>query len=215
MHLRSSAVIDRASDGDFELARQIGKFRVEGGPLADDLAVKARVFQFILGDPGQMISSDVADAVAAGLDGVHFHCRQIGQNVRGFFQLRPVILDVLAGGEVTIILIVAAGDMRQHPQLPRRQQAVWNGDPQHRRMALDIKSVHQPQRAEFIVGQLAGQIAPNLTAKLGYPLVHERLIIMVVLVHGRRFPQSGDTSALAKIALGSHFSNLSIVVICK
>jgi hypothetical protein len=35
---------DCASDGDLELARQVGKFRVEGGPLADDFAVNTRVF---------------------------------------------------------------------------------------------------------------------------------------------------------------------------
>jgi hypothetical protein len=71
----------------------------------------------------------------------------------------------------------------QRTQLPRRQQAVGNGDPQHRRMALEIETVHQPQRPKLVVAQLAGQIAPDLAPELGDPLVHKRLIVLVVLVH--------------------------------
>jgi hypothetical protein len=100
--LSRRAVVNGAGHGDLELARQIGKFRVEGGPLADDFAVDARVFDFILGDAGQMVGGDVANAVAAGLDGVHLHLGQFGEDVRRLFQFRPVVLNVLAGGEMAV-----------------------------------------------------------------------------------------------------------------
>ena len=186
VNLGRRAVVNGPGDGDLELARQVGKFRVEGGPLADDLAVDARIFDFVRSHAGEVVGGDVADAVTAGLDGVHLDLRQFGQDVGRLFQLRPVVLDVLAGGEMAEALVIATGDVGQRPQLWRGQQPVGDGDPQHRRVALDIEAVHQPQRPEFIVAQLAGQIAPDLAPILGYPLVHERLIVGVVLIHGSR-----------------------------
>ena len=41
----------------------------------------------------------------------------------------------------------------------------------------------QPQRTELILGQLAGEVAPRLIAKLRDPLIDKRLIQLVVLVH--------------------------------
>jgi hypothetical protein len=46
----------------------------------------------------------------------------------------------------------------------RVQRAVGNGDAQHRRMALDVQAVLQPQMAELVVGQLAGEEALGLGA---------------------------------------------------
>src|SRR6185503_688797 len=54
---------------------------------------------------------------------------------------RPVVLDVLAGGEVRVALVVLARDVREHPHLLRVQQAVGDADPQHRREALDVQAV--------------------------------------------------------------------------
>ena len=113
--LSGGAVVTGAGDGDLELARQVGKFRVKGGPLADDFAIDPRVFDFIRGHPGQVIGGNVANAVAAGLDGVHLRLGQFGEDVRGLFQFGPVVLNVLAGGEMAKTPVVAAGDMGQHP----------------------------------------------------------------------------------------------------
>ncbi len=57
-------------------------------------------------DAGELIGGDVADAVAAGLDRVHLHRGQLGQDVRHAFERRPVELDVLAGAEVAIAAVV-------------------------------------------------------------------------------------------------------------
>ena len=94
---------------------------------------------------GQVIGGDVADAVAAGLDRVHLHARQIGQDVRHLLELRPVVLDVLPGGEMAVAAVIAPGDVRQHAQLPcvsgRR-----GSRPAASARALDIQAVAQPQR---------------------------------------------------------------------
>ncbi len=115
---------------------------------------------------------------------------------------------------MAIALVVVAGDVGQHSQLPRRQQAVGNGDPQHRRVALNIEAVHQPQRPELVVAQFAGQITPDLASILGHPLVDERLIMEVVLIHGFRL-KARLRFAQATIAMGSFGVNSNIAAICK
>ena len=120
MHLHGRAVALRAGGRDLEFSGQEREFGVEGGPLADDLAIGPGVFQLIDGDPGELIAGDVADAVAAGLDRVHLHAGQIGQDVRHGLQPGPVILDILAGAEVAVALVIFLRDMGQHPELPRR-----------------------------------------------------------------------------------------------
>ena len=59
----------------------------------------------------------------------------------------PVKLQVLPGGEMPVAAVVFARDMRQFPQLVRRQRAIWDGDPQHIGVKLQIDAVHQPQAA--------------------------------------------------------------------
>ena len=112
--LSGGTVVTGTGDGDLELARQVGKFRVKGGPLADDFAVDSRIFDFIRGNP-KVISGNVANAVTAGLDGVHLRLGQFREDVRGLFQFGPVVLNVLAGGEMAKTPVVAAGDMGQNP----------------------------------------------------------------------------------------------------
>ena len=99
---------------------------------------------------------------------------------------RPVELDVLARGEMTVASVILAADVRELAQLRRRQQAVRNRDTQHRRVFLDVQAVPQAQRPELVLGQLAGEKAPRLVAKLGDPLVDEALVVVVVSVHGLR-----------------------------
>ena len=108
---------------------------------------------------------------------------QLGQDVRRVLQLDPVELDVLARGEMAVALVVAARDVRQLAHLPRRQRAVGNGDAQHVGVELQIEAVHQPQRLELVLGQLAGEAAVHLVAELRDALVDEGLVVVVVAVH--------------------------------
>ena len=140
---------------------------MQGRPLPQQFRPGARVGDFIGGDAGEVVGGDVADAVAGGLDRVHFGARQVGQDVGHLRQLDPVQLQVLPGGEVTDALVVAAGDVGQGAQLLCREQPIGHRNAQHRAVTLDVEAVLQAQRAEFVIGQFIGQIAPRLVSELG------------------------------------------------
>ncbi|EXI85512.1 MAG: hypothetical protein AW12_02269 [Candidatus Accumulibacter sp. BA-94] len=183
------AVLRRGIDGNLELARQEGEFRMESRPLAQQplaqqFAVRARVDQFIRRDAGKVIAGDVADTVARGLHGVHFDARQLGQDFRRFLELRPVELHVLSGREVPDSAVVAARDFGQFAQLRRREHAVGDGDTQHRAVPLDVQPVLQAQRTQLVFREFAGQMTLHLAAILAYPLVDQLLVSTVVAIHG-------------------------------
>jgi len=169
--------------GDLELARQIGKFRIEGRPLADQLAPRTRVRDFLRIDAGKLIGGGVTNAVTAGLDTVHLDAGQRGENIRHVLQVRPVELDVLAGGHVAVALVPGAADVRQHAQLLAVEHAVGHSDTQHRRVALDIEAVLQAQRTKLFFAQFAVQITPGLVTELGDALVKQTLVIILINVH--------------------------------
>ncbi len=160
---------------------------MHGGPLADDLAVRTRVIDLIRRHPGQVIGRDVADAVAAGLDGVHLHGGKFGEDVRHVRKLRPVQLQVLPGREVAEAAVVAARDVGELVQLGSAQQSVRDRDAQHRRMALDVQSVAQAQRAELLLGQLPGEVAARLVAEFRDALIDNCLIQLIVLIHAKDY----------------------------
>ncbi len=124
MHFGRSAVCRRTGHRDLELARQVVELGVQRRPLADDLAVGPRILDLVGSDAGEMVRRDIADAVAAGLDGMHLDGGEVRQHVRHVFQLRPVVLQVLARGEVPVVAVVLARQVRQHAQLARGQQPV-------------------------------------------------------------------------------------------
>ena len=76
VRLDHGAVVRRAVDRDLELARQERELRMQRRPLPQDLGVGARVGDLVVGDAGEMIGGDVADAVARGLDRVHLDARR-------------------------------------------------------------------------------------------------------------------------------------------
>ncbi len=114
---------------------------------------------------------------------MHLDRREQREDLGNVLEARPVVLDVLPGGEVPVSSVILAGDLREHAQLGRRQQTVRNRDAQHRRVLLDVEAVLQAQRPELVFGQLAREEAACLVAKLRDPLVDERLIETVVTVH--------------------------------
>jgi hypothetical protein len=149
------------------------------------ISQRTRIDDLVRRDAGELVGRDVADAVARGLDGVHFDRRPVRPGCRGVLQLRPVELHVLARREVAVAAVVAAGDVGQLAQLRARiQHAVGHGDAQHRRMALDVEAVLQAQRAEFVVGQFAGFPAADLVAELLDALVDQLAVDGIVFIHG-------------------------------
>ena len=170
-------------DGDLEFARQERKFRVKGDELADDLGVRPGILDFVPGDAGEGIRGDISVGVAAGLDGVHLHLGEVGQDVRRILQLGPVVLDVLAGGEMAVAPVIFPGDEGQLAELRRRQKPVGNGNPQHIGVKLHVEAVAQPERPELVLGQLTAHPAGDLIPILLHPLVDQGPVEFVVFVH--------------------------------
>ena len=120
---------------------------------------------------------------------------EVRHGVRQILELDPVELDVLPRGEMPVVAVVAAADMGEHAQLVGRQRPVGNRDPRHVGVELQIDAVHQPQRLELVLGELAGQAAADLVAEFRDALVDEGPIEIVVEIHvrprSRRMGRSG------------------------
>ena len=114
---------------------------------------------------------------------MHLDLRELGENLRDVLQARPIELDVLPGGEMAVAAVILAGDMGERAQLGRRQEAVGDRHPQHRRVLLDVEAVLQPQRPEFVLGQRARKKAARLVAELRDTLVDDALVEGIVPVH--------------------------------
>ena len=102
VNLDRGAIVIATRDRDFELTRKERELRMQGRPLACDLAPNAWIFDLTLSGAGVLIRRDVADAVPAGLNRVHLDFGELGKNIRRLFQLRPVVLNILACGEVAV-----------------------------------------------------------------------------------------------------------------
>ena len=85
-----------------------------------------------------------------------------------------------------VAAVVDPGDVGELAQLPRGERAVGDGDAQHVGVELQVDAVHQPQRLELVLGELARQPAADLVAELGHALAHELGVELVVAVHVRR-----------------------------
>ncbi len=109
-------------------------------------------------------------------------CEQIHRIGRLLYR-NPVELRVLARGEVQEAAVELAADARQLAQLAAGQFAVGDRDAQHRRVALDVPAVLQAQRTEFVVAQLAGEVALQLIAELCSTGVYKLAVEFGVLVH--------------------------------
>lgn len=114
---------------------------------------------------------------------MHFHRRQLGEDVGHLFQLDPVVLDVLARAEVAVAAVVLGGDVAEHAQLVGTQVAVWDRHAQHVGVALVVQAVLQAQRQELFFRQFARNTAAHLVAELRNAVGDEAVIVSVVLVH--------------------------------
>jgi hypothetical protein len=85
---------------------------------------------------------------------------------------------------VAVAAVELARQLRQRAQLRCAQFAVRDRDAQHRRVALDVPAVLQPQRPELVFAELAAEMAMKLVAKLCRPLAHDVAVECGVGVHG-------------------------------
>ena len=80
--------------------------------------------------------------------------------------------------------VIDAGDVRELAHLARGERAVGNGDTQHVGVQLQVYAIHEAQRLELVLGQLARDAAADLVAELRHALAHELRVELVVAVHG-------------------------------
>ena len=200
------AVFTRTGDGDLELARQVGKLGVQRAPLAHDLGKRPRVGNLVGGNAGALVTGDIANAVAAGLDAVHIDRGQQVHHIGTVGERNPVELQVLARREVAIAggerggaerrlfflgavvnllarLVVVARYFGQHAQLGAGELAIGHGHAQHGCVTLHVPAVLQAQRAKVVVTELAAQVAFKLVTVLRSALPDEMAVEFCVLVH--------------------------------
>ena len=176
VEMDGGAVVFRAVDGNLELAGQEREFGMQRRPLADDFAIRPRIDPLIPGHAREWVRGGVAHAVAAGLDRVHLHAGQVGQNIRNVLQAGPVELNILACADVAVALVIASADLGYGPQLRAADKPVGYGDAQHGRQTLHIQPVLQAQGQKLRVRQLATQVACGLLAELRNALLDQVLV---------------------------------------
>ncbi len=195
MDLDGGAIVRRSCDRDLELARQIGKFRVQRGPLPHDLGPETRVFDLVRRNAAPLIGGDIADAIAGRLNGMNARLGKVLQNLRHIRELDPVQLQVLPGREVSVAPVVDARHVRKLAKLLRRQRSVGDRDPEHIGVKLQVDAIHEAQRFELILGQLTGKPPRDLIAKLRRPFRDECAVKFIVNIHRGRLLKSIQVAA--------------------
>ncbi len=138
------AILGGARDGDLEFPRQPAELGMQRRPLPQHLAPGPRILELVVGRRRERVGGDVAHAIAAGLDAMHLHLGQRGEDVGDIDELDPVELKVLPGGEVAVAAIEAPADHGELAQLARAQHAIRNGDAEHIGVKLEVESVAKP-----------------------------------------------------------------------
>ena len=195
--LDRGAIVLGGGDREFELARQEREFRMQRRVLPEQFRPDPGILDLARRHAGPLVRGDVAGVVARGLHGVDADFGQIGQRVRQFGELDPVVLDVLPRGEMAVAAVVAARDMRQPPQLLRRQRAVGDRDAEHIGVQLQIDAVLQPQHLEFVFGEFAGQAPLHLIAEFGDAFIDQGAVEFVICVHDGS-PYAGTVRSMVR-----------------
>ena len=130
-----------------------------------------------------MVCGDIADRIAAGLNGMHIQIGKRVENIGRIDQFRPVKLDVLSRGEVAVSLVPPLRDVRQSAHLLRRQRPIGNSNTEHVSVQLQVYAVHQPQRLELLLRQRSRQPPLYLIPVLKHPLAKKRPIKIVIPIH--------------------------------
>ena len=82
MHFNRGAILGGAIDRNLELTWQKRIFGMQRRPLPQNFGIGARILDLIGGGASELIGRDIADAIARGLDRVHFDFGEFIENVR-------------------------------------------------------------------------------------------------------------------------------------
>ncbi len=86
---------------------------------------------------------------------------------------------------MTVAAIVDTRDMGEPAQLCGAEHAIGRGNAQHVTVQLQVEPVHEAQRPELLLGQLAGQPPLDLPAKAFGPIAQELPFDLVVPIDAR------------------------------
>ena len=188
---RLAAVGLAAGEVDLELAGQALGERVVEEVLEGGLGPRADVEDLVGAGAGEVAAHDVADGVAARLAGGEPDGGQVAQDGRDLLEVDEVELHVLPGGEVAPAAAVGLGDVGEHVELLGGDGAVGHLHPHHlvvAALALAVDAVVQPEDAEGVLLEVAGEVPGELLLELLD--VGTDLGIDLTLQHGARSRES-------------------------
>ena len=160
--------------------------------MADQFGHWAGIGHLIGAGPCEMIGSDIADRIAAGLDRMHAHIGQGLQHGGHIFEFWPVILDILARGEMAIALVPPLRDHRQLAHLAAVQRPIGDRHAQHIGMQLQIKPVHQTQRLELIFRKRAINPPRHLSRELRHAFAQKGFVKVTIEIHRAHLDTGSD-----------------------
>ena len=183
MQAHCRAILFRRDHSNLKLTWQVAEFRMKTAPLTQQFSPWTRIGDFVCGGPCILVRTDIADAIAARLDRVHFHASKVSEQIGAFFQLDPIILDILARGEMAVIAVIFTRDVGEHVHLFAVHRAVRDSDAQHVRVKLKIKAVHKPQRLKLILSDFTREASLHLVAEILDACVNDGLVKLIILIH--------------------------------
>ncbi len=114
---------------------------------------------------------------------MHFDLGKIKQCIGNFIKLRPVILDILPGREMSVSLVITTRDIAKLAQLLRAQRSIGNSNAQHVGMQLKVNTVHQAQWAKLVFGNIARKTTFYLFTELLGTFQHQLAVKIIIAIH--------------------------------
>src|ERR1022692_1130429 len=174
-------LVAAAVEGELEFARQVaGEVLAQEG-VGEALGVGADVEDFVARNTGPGAGGDVADGVVAGLAVGEPDIGQEVHQVGDLVERDEVILDVLAGGEVTASAAELVGHARQLNHLARGEQPAGDFAAHHldAGLTLSVDAMLQAKWTEVRLGNLPGQEGQCLGAE-SLNFLPNRYIVLIL-----------------------------------
>ena len=158
VHERVRVVRPAAGERDLELARERARERMPQEVACERARVGRRVEHLVRRDARRGARRHVAHRVAARLARGHSRGGELAHRVRHLLERHEVELEVLARRDVAEPARVPLGDVGDHLELARRQDALRDLRAQHGHaavLALAVRAAKQPERAPRVGVDLA------------------------------------------------------------
>src|SRR5258708_37042744 len=104
---------------------------------------------------------------------------------------------------MAVAAIVSPRNLGELAHLARVEHAIGNRDAQHVGVKLQVEAVHQPVRAELLLGQFAAEAARDLVTELLDPRGDEGGVEIVIMIHDRSPSRPWGPNAAPDLTLAS------------